>query len=97
VGSYTPQVTAAFDSILSENDNNVQAAMDTLDNHTHGPQLVDKTEKVAPDDADLFSLVDSLTSTHLVRKITWADIKSHVGGIAEAPIDGTLYGRQDGS
>jgi hypothetical protein len=59
--------------------------------------LVGKTEKAAPDDADLFSLVDSLTSTHLVRKITWADIKAHTGGITDAPVDGTLYGRQDGS
>jgi len=97
VGSYTPLVTAAFDDILSENDNNVQAAMNTLDNHTHGPQLVGKTEKAAPDDADLFSLVDSLTLTHLVRKIAWADIKANIGGITEAPIDGTLYGRQAGS
>jgi hypothetical protein len=47
VGSYTPLVTAAFDEVLSENDNNVQAAIDTLDNHTHGPQIVNKTEKAA--------------------------------------------------
>ena len=45
VASYTPLVTTQFDSILSSNDNNLQAAMDTLDDHTHGPQLDTKTEK----------------------------------------------------
>jgi hypothetical protein len=44
--------------------------MDRLDNHTHGPQLVGKTNKPVPNDADLFDLVDSLTLTHLVRNIT---------------------------
>ena len=70
VASYTPLVTANFEDILTKYDNNLQAAMDRLDNHTHGPQLVGKTNKPVPNDADLFDLVDSLTLTHLVRNIT---------------------------
>lgn len=36
VASYTPLITTGFDKVLSANDNNLQAAMETLDNHTHG-------------------------------------------------------------
>jgi hypothetical protein len=32
---YTPLVTGFFNTILSANDNNIQAAMETLDDHTH--------------------------------------------------------------
>lgn len=32
---YTPLVTGTFDGILDENDNNIQAAMETIDGHTH--------------------------------------------------------------
>jgi len=35
VSNYTPLNTSAFDGILSTADNNLQAAMDKLDNHTH--------------------------------------------------------------
>lgn len=35
VSNYTPLNTSNFDGALSENDNNLQAAMDTLDDHTH--------------------------------------------------------------
>lgn len=35
VSNYTPINTSAFDNILSDNDNNLQAAMDTLDDHDH--------------------------------------------------------------
>jgi photosystem II stability/assembly factor-like uncharacterized protein len=76
VASYTPLVTANFDDILTVYDNNLQAAMDRLDDHTHGAQLYDETEKPSPDDDDLFFLVDSLTATHLTRKISWSDFKA---------------------
>lgn len=33
---YTPLVTGNFDNVLSENDNNLQAAMETIDDHDHG-------------------------------------------------------------
>jgi len=32
---FTPLNTSHFDTILSSNDNNIQAAMDTIDDHTH--------------------------------------------------------------
>lgn len=32
---YTPLVTGNFDAVLSSNDNNIQAAMETIDDHTH--------------------------------------------------------------
>lgn len=35
VSNYTPLNTSAFDTILSSSDNNLQAAMDTLDDHNH--------------------------------------------------------------
>lgn len=33
---YTPLNTSAFDGVLTSEDNNIQAAMDTLDDHDHG-------------------------------------------------------------
>ena len=78
VGSYTPLVTASFDDVLSTNDNNVQAAMDTLDNHTHGPQIAGSLEKDVLDDADQFPLVDSSTLTHVVKYSLWSNIKTRV-------------------
>jgi hypothetical protein len=33
---YTPLVTGNFDGILTANDNNLQAAMETIDDHNHG-------------------------------------------------------------
>jgi hypothetical protein len=35
VSNYTPLNTSTFDGILSEDDNNLQAAMETIDNHMH--------------------------------------------------------------
>jgi hypothetical protein len=35
ISNYTPLNTSQFNGILSNADNNLQAAMDTLDNHTH--------------------------------------------------------------
>ena len=32
---YTPLNTSNFDNVLDENDNNIQAAMDTIDDHSH--------------------------------------------------------------
>jgi hypothetical protein len=80
VASYTPLVTANFDDILTQYDNNLQAAMDRLDDHTHGAQLVGKTNKPVPDANDLFALVDSLTATHLTRNITFAQLAAQLGG-----------------
>jgi len=40
VSSYTPLVTSGFDGVLDENDNNLQAAMETLDDHTHGLPVI---------------------------------------------------------
>jgi hypothetical protein len=79
VAAYTPLVTSNFNDILTVYDNNLQAAMDRLDDHTHGAQLYDDTEKPVPDDDDLFALVDSLTATHLTRKISWIDIVTAIG------------------
>lgn len=36
---YTPLVTDGFDGVLSDQDNNIQTAMDTIDDHTHGLTL----------------------------------------------------------
>ena|GEM_PF-2988129 len=80
VAAYTPLVTSNFDCILTVYDNNLQAAMDRLDDHQHGAQLFDFDEKPVPDDADLFPLEDSTTVTHLTRKISWADMKAFFGG-----------------
>lgn len=35
VSNYTPLNTSLFDNVLDENDNNLQAAMETLDEHVH--------------------------------------------------------------
>jgi hypothetical protein len=43
VANYTPLNTGNFDGILTANDNNVQAAMDTIDDHTHSGLPVDGT------------------------------------------------------
>ena len=80
VASYTPLVTTSFTDILTQYDNNLQAAMDRLDDHHHGAQLYNfDTEKATPDQADLFALVDSLTQTHLTRKLTWAELRTALG------------------
>ncbi len=42
VSNYTPLNTSMFDGVLSSSDNNLQAAVDTLDNHQH------KTVNVIP-------------------------------------------------
>ena len=39
---YTPLITGNFDGILSENDNNLQAAMETIDDHTHAAAYTDE-------------------------------------------------------
>jgi hypothetical protein len=78
VASYTPLVTAGFNNNLSAMDNNMQAALDTLDDHMHGPQIYDSTLKTTLDDADLFPLVDSDTTTHVLKKTLWSNIKARV-------------------
>lgn len=45
---YTPLNTSYFNSVLSESDNNIQAAMETLDDHEHGLDLP------VPGDADQY-------------------------------------------
>jgi hypothetical protein len=87
VASYTPLVTASFDDILSSNDNNLQAAMDTLDNHTHGSQIAGSTAKTVLVDADQLSLVDSETSTHVVKYTLWSNIKSKIFAALGIQID----------
>ena len=79
VGSYTPLVTAQFNAVLSENDNNVQAAMDTLDNHTHGAQYYAATGKDVLVDADQFISVDSETLSHVLKQTPWSNIKACIG------------------
>jgi hypothetical protein len=87
VGSYTPLVTASFDDILSSNDNNLQAAMDTLDDHTHGSQIAGSTEKTVLVDADQFPLVDSETTTHVLKYTLWSNIKSKIFAVLGIQID----------
>jgi hypothetical protein len=81
VAAYTPLVTSNFNDILTVYDNNLQAAMDRLDDHHHGAQLYTfDTEKPVPDDDDLFALIDSTTLTHLTRKIKWSELKAFITG-----------------
>ncbi len=40
---YTPLVTGAFGGILSSADNNIQAAMETIDDHTHDGRYQDRS------------------------------------------------------
>lgn len=44
---YTPLNTSEFDGILSENDNNIQAAMETIDDHTHADIQADIDNHIA--------------------------------------------------
>ncbi len=90
VALYTPLITSNFDDILTVYDNNLQAAMDRLDGHTHGSQFYNATDKDVPDDDDdLFALVDSATGTHLTRKISWAELSACVSGGGENWGDGS--------
>jgi photosystem II stability/assembly factor-like uncharacterized protein len=100
VAAYTPLVVTNFDKNLNTSVNNLQALADKVDELTTGPAIYAATNKTTPNDNDLFGLVDSNTSTHLVRKLSWANLKAHAGGeggggIEEAPTDGTPYSRQD--
>lgn len=57
-------------------------------------QMLEKTTLV---DDDLFEIVDS-AETNLSRKnkkAKFANIKTAIGGVEEAPEDGTTYGRKD--
>jgi hypothetical protein len=47
-----------------------------VDELTCGPAIYHATEKTTPVDADKFPLVDSTTSTHLVRWFSWANLKA---------------------
>ncbi len=50
---YTPLATGNFDHILSTNDNNLQAAMETIDDHTHTGTTVNLTNSnISPTTAD---------------------------------------------
>ncbi len=75
---YTPLNTSFFNKNLNSSQNNLQAFAEKVDELDCGPAIFADTNKPSPDDADLFPLVDSLTATHLVRNISWADINSHL-------------------
>lgn len=49
VSNYTPLNTSLFDNVLSASDNNLQAAVDTLDDHTRYKLLADRTYYVRTD------------------------------------------------
>jgi hypothetical protein len=81
---YTPLNVSNFDKNLNSSQNNLQAFADKVDELTCGPAIYAATAKPAPDDTDLFPLIDSDTVTHLVRNIQWSDIK----GVLKSYFDG---------
>ncbi len=54
VSNYTPLATGNFNGILSANDNNLQAAMETLDDHSHSGAGTAGTLCANPDQRDQY-------------------------------------------
>ena len=85
---YTPLVTGSFDNILSEDDNNIQAAMDTLDDHGHADEI----------DAAIEEAITGLSPKQSVRlataaalpTVTYSNGVSGVGATLTAVATGTL-------
>jgi hypothetical protein len=78
---YTPINTSNFDKNFNSTVNNLQALADRVDELTCGPAFFAATGKDTPDSDDLLILVDSLTATHIVRKITVSEFLAAAGGI----------------
>jgi hypothetical protein len=75
---YTPLNVSQFNKNLNTSQNNLQAFADKVDELDCGPAFYAATEMTVPLDADIIPVVDSLTSTHLVRKLYWSTVKSKV-------------------
>lgn len=87
---YTPLNTSHFNAILDETDNNLQAAMETLDDHTHSLS----TEEVQDIVGAMFSgntetgiaatYDDSDGTIDLVAEVTQAELDAHTGDTSDA-------------
>jgi len=73
---YTPLNVSEFNKNLNSTHNNLQAFANGVDEMTCGPAIYASSEKVTPDDADIFPLVDNTTATHLVRWISWVNLQT---------------------
>ncbi|HVM72865.1 MAG TPA: hypothetical protein VMT91_13970 [Anaerolineales bacterium] len=95
VASYTPLVTTNFNNVLSVNDNNLQAAMDTLDDHTRKKLLTGLTYYVATtgNDSNDGKSVSTpfLTLQHAVDVVAGLDVSGKTVTIQLA--DGTYTGQ----
>jgi hypothetical protein len=54
---YTPLATGNFDGVLSSNDNNLQAAMETIDDHEHGANSANSN--ISPTTANVSAAVNT--------------------------------------
>jgi len=77
-GPYTPLNVSMFNKNLNSTVNNLQAFADAVDELTTGPAMYAGATKDPLVDADEFPIIDSETTTHLIRKFTWANLKARV-------------------
>ena len=75
---FTPLSTLNFDLNLNSTISNLQVLAEAVDELTTGPALYAAASKTVLDDADLFPLVDSDTSTHVEKTTTWANLKARL-------------------
>jgi hypothetical protein len=97
---YTPLNVSEFNKNLNSTHNNLQAFANAVDEMTCGPGMYAGSAKDPLVDADEFAVIDSETSTHLVRKFTWANLKARIfaafglsvngAGAKATPVDGDL-------
>jgi hypothetical protein len=64
---FTPLATGTFDGILTANDNNLQAAMETIDDHGHATHTDDHFDDTEGDPAPIGTAADG-TSTNAARR-----------------------------
>ena len=97
---YTPLNVSYFNKNLNSSVNNLQALAEAVDELTAGPAMYAGSAKDPLVDADVFPVIDSETTSHLVRKFTWLNLKDRIfaafglstdaAGAKATPVDGDL-------